>query len=183
MKRWCGKNHRLQRVNQVNWVILILSHYERSNHTTPLERSSYMSAAGEIDTSPMLLIQTSSLHYQELCQLNVLGLADSPENNQEMVYTKFRELTRDPAGWYKTGLPWKGNTQIYPTMSRGARDSCDLYWGSWSKPTPPRCIMRLCRNNCSREWYSKPPLIQGAESSTFRTNQWWERILRAPSYE
>ena len=64
MKRWCGKNHRLQRVNQVNWVIPILSHYERSNHTTPLERSSYMSAAGEIDTSPMLLIQTSSLHYQ-----------------------------------------------------------------------------------------------------------------------
>ena len=56
-----------------------------------------MSAAGEIDTSPMLLIQTSSLHYQELCQLNVLGLADSPENNQEMVYTKFRELTKDPA--------------------------------------------------------------------------------------
>ena len=89
-----------------------------------------MSPGGEIDTSPMLLIQTSSVDYQELCQLNVLGLADLPENNQEIVYTKFRELTRESAGWYKTGLPWKGNTQIYPTITRGARDSCDLYWGS-----------------------------------------------------
>ena len=57
----------------------------------------------------MLVTQTSGMNYEELYQLDILGLADAPESDQETVYVEFREqLTRDSAGWYKTGLPWKG---------------------------------------------------------------------------
>ncbi|KAK3743472.1 hypothetical protein QZH41_003295 [Actinostola sp. cb2023] len=43
-------------------------------------------------------------------RLDVLGLQDFPEGDQNQVYTEFKEqLVRSPEGWYETGLPWKGN--------------------------------------------------------------------------
>ncbi len=58
----------------------------------------------------MLLTQTSQKDYEDLCCLDVLGLADGPEHDQSLVYSEFKEqLTRSPAGWYETGLPWRGN--------------------------------------------------------------------------
>ena len=81
-----------------------------------------MSSGGEIDTSPMLVTQTSGMNYEELCRLDILGLADAPESDQETAYTEFREqLTRDPAGWYETGLPWKGNHPDLPNNEQGSQ--------------------------------------------------------------
>ena len=39
-----------------------------------------------------------------------------------MVCAEFREqLTIDPAGWYETGLPWKGNHPDLPNNEQGSQ--------------------------------------------------------------
>lgn len=58
----------------------------------------------------MLLTQTSIVDYEELCKLDVLGLADTPTGDQSVVYEEFKEqLHRSEEEWCETGLPWKGN--------------------------------------------------------------------------
>ena len=39
----------------------------------------------------MVFIQTSSVNYEELCKLDVLGLADLPTADQAVVYEEFKE--------------------------------------------------------------------------------------------
>ncbi|KAK3742407.1 hypothetical protein QZH41_020716, partial [Actinostola sp. cb2023] len=74
-----------------------------------------------LDTSTMLLTQTSQADYEELCRMDVLGLADTPSNDQDNVYEEFKEqLKRDPVGWYETGLPWKGNHPSLPNNKEGS---------------------------------------------------------------
>ena len=69
----------------------------------------------------MLLTQTSHVDYEELCRLDVLGLADTPTNDQGSVYAEFKEqLVRDPEGWYETGLPWRGNHPVLPNNKEGS---------------------------------------------------------------
>ena len=48
--------------------------------------------------------------YVRLCSLDVIGLQDKPQGDQQVVYDVFKEqLVRNPGGWYETGLLWKGN--------------------------------------------------------------------------
>ena len=80
-----------------------------------------MSPGREIDHTNMLLTQTNHVEYEDLCRLDVLGLEDSPEHDQQAVYAEFREqLTRDPEGWYETSLPWKGNHPPLPNNKAGS---------------------------------------------------------------
>ena len=44
-----------------------------------------------VDLSNMLLCQTSHVDYEELCRLDVLGLADTAPNDQGDVYAEFKE--------------------------------------------------------------------------------------------
>ena len=63
-----------------------------------------------------MLTQTSQTDYEELCRLDVLGLADSSEHDQLAVYREFKEqLVRNEEGWYETGLPWRGNQPPLPS--------------------------------------------------------------------
>ena len=58
-----------------------------------------MSPGKEVDLSPMFFTQTSHVDYDELCKLDVLGLADAPIGNQAEVYSKFKEQsTQDAEG-------------------------------------------------------------------------------------
>ncbi|KAK3748481.1 hypothetical protein QZH41_017559 [Actinostola sp. cb2023] len=53
--------------------------------------------------------------------MDVLGLQDFPEGDQNQVYTEFKEqLVRSPEGWYETGLPWKGNHPILHNNEAGS---------------------------------------------------------------
>ena len=75
----------------------------------------------EIDTTTMLLTQTSRVDYEELCKLDILGLADSPSGDQGVVYEEFKEqLRRSEEGWYETGLPLKGNHPTLPNNKEGS---------------------------------------------------------------
>ncbi|KAK3730894.1 hypothetical protein QZH41_012605 [Actinostola sp. cb2023] len=74
-----------------------------------------------VDLSTMLMTQTSHVDYEELCRLDVLGLQDTPTNDQGSVYEEFKEqLTRDKEGWYETGLPWKGDHRPLPNNKEGS---------------------------------------------------------------
>ena len=50
-----------------------------------------MSPGAEFNKGTMLLTQTSQADFETLCRLDVLGLADIPENDQDAVYQDFKE--------------------------------------------------------------------------------------------
>ena len=80
-----------------------------------------MSPGQEFDHNRMMLTQTSQTDYEELCRLDVLGLADSSEHDQLTVYNEFKEqLVRNKEGWYETGLPWRGNHPPLPSNKDGS---------------------------------------------------------------
>ena len=69
----------------------------------------------------MFMTQTSSLDYETLCRLDVLGIADSASGDEDEVYSEFKEqLKRDEEGWYEAGLPWKGNHPSLPSNEAGS---------------------------------------------------------------
>ena len=77
---------------------------------------------GKETEGPILLTQSTTLDYEQLCSFDILGLADRDENDQKMVFSEFEEqLTRDQAGWYETTLPWKGNHPPLPTHENGSK--------------------------------------------------------------
>ena len=58
--------------------------------------------------SSRYLTQTSHIDCDCLCWLDVLGLEDHPDGDQEVPYEEFKEqLHHDSAGWYETDLLWK----------------------------------------------------------------------------
>lgn len=70
----------------------------------------------------MLLTQASQADFKKLCRLDVLGLADTSEHDEAMVYEEFKEnLKRDPTGWYEANLPWKPNHPSLPSNEAGSR--------------------------------------------------------------
>ena len=78
-----------------------------------------MSPGQQFDRTKMLLTQSTHLDYEELCRLDVLGLADRAEHTN--VHEEFREqLTRSPEGWYETELPWRGAHPPLPDNHAGA---------------------------------------------------------------
>ena len=80
-----------------------------------------MSPGVDRDSNKMLLTQTCTVDYENLCRLDVLGLEDLSENDQDVVHTEFKEqLRRDPDGWYEKGLPWKGNHPPLPSDKRSS---------------------------------------------------------------
>ena len=80
-----------------------------------------ISPGKELDLSPMFLTQTSSADYDNLCRLDVLGIADSFSGDQHEVYAEFKEqLRKDEAGWYESGLPWRGSHAPLPSNEAGS---------------------------------------------------------------
>ena len=80
-----------------------------------------MSPGKEVDISSMLLTQTAAADYEQLCNLDVLGIQDTVIGDQADVYEEFKEqLTRSAEGWYETGLPWKGNHPPLPKNKAGS---------------------------------------------------------------
>ena len=80
-----------------------------------------ISPGKEVDLTAMFMTQTSSLDYETLCRLDVLGIADSASGDEDEVYSEFKEqLKRDEEGWYEAGLPWKGNHPSLPSNEAGS---------------------------------------------------------------
>ena len=81
-----------------------------------------MSPGLEFEQNIMLLTQTSQSDFDRLCRLDVLGLKDSTECDQNLVYEDFWEqLSQGPSGYYEASLPWKANHPPLPTNEAGSR--------------------------------------------------------------
>ena len=71
-------------------------------------------------TNPMFTRSTES-DYDKLCRLDVLGLADTPAGDQEVVHQEFREqLVRHEEGFYESAPPWIGNHPDLPSNKSGS---------------------------------------------------------------
>ena len=93
-----------------------------------------MSSGKELDHLKMLLTQTSHTDYEDLCRLDILGLEDRPEHDQQTVHAEFREqLIRDPEGWYETGLLWKKNHPQLPSNKEGSLRRLDRLYNKFEK--------------------------------------------------
>ena len=80
-----------------------------------------MSPGEEFDRQYMLLTQATQHDYEDICRIDVLGLADTAEHDQRSVYEEFKEqLVRSSEGWYETGLPWRGNHPPLPSNKEGS---------------------------------------------------------------
>ena len=68
-------------------------------------------------TYPVVVVEVEGIK----CHLDVLGLSDTLPNDQSSVYAEFKEqLVRHEEGWYKTGLPWRGNHPVLPNNKDGS---------------------------------------------------------------
>ena len=82
-----------------------------------------MSAGKKASLSSVYLTRTSSLDYQQLCSLDVLGLQDRPDGDQQFLYDDFqKQLKRSDEGWCETGLLWKHGHDILPTNLQVSED-------------------------------------------------------------
>lgn len=82
-----------------------------------------MSPGREHEASTTFLTQSTSVDVEQLSRLDILGLADSSANDQDVAYSEFKEqLIRHPDGCYETGLPWpwKGNHLPLPSNKSGS---------------------------------------------------------------
>ena len=62
-----------------------------------------------------------SADYEQLCSLDVLGLEDRADRNQQCVFEEFKEQLRQSAkGWYKTGFLWKHGHELLPNNNEGS---------------------------------------------------------------
>ena len=56
-----------------------------------------------------MFTRSTKSDYDKLCRfdIDVLGLADTPAGDQEVVHQEFREqLVRHEEGFYESALPW-----------------------------------------------------------------------------
>jgi len=80
-----------------------------------------MSPGKEAELGKAFFTSSSAADYAQLCNLDVLGLEDKPEGNQQIVYDEFIEqLDQTEDGWYETGLLWKPGHKTLPTNERGS---------------------------------------------------------------
>ena len=83
-----------------------------------------ISAGKEVDLTLMFMTEMSSLEYERLCKLDVLGIADSASGDQDEVYSEFKEqLKRDEGGWYETGLLHVEREPPIPPKQRSKKSS------------------------------------------------------------
>ena len=80
-----------------------------------------MSPCHEDEASNTSLTQATSMDFEQLCRLDVLGLVGSSANDQDVVHSEVKEqLIHHPHGYYQTGLPWKGSHPPLPTNKSGS---------------------------------------------------------------
>ena len=80
-----------------------------------------MSAGSDSNLPNVYATRISSADYQELCNLDVLGLEDRQEGDQQVFYEEFAEqLTRNKDGRCETSLLWRPGHDPLPTNERGS---------------------------------------------------------------
>ena len=66
-----------------------------------------ISPGKESNYSHLLLKTFAFNNYEELCSLDVLGISEKEDVNNESVFNKFKSQLLEKEGFYETGLIWK----------------------------------------------------------------------------
>ena len=85
-------------------VVLGSGEYARVKTETKPQIGQDGEPVAKFDHNTMLLTQTSQSDYEELCRLDVLGLADTPEHDQTMVHAEFKSECTEKSS--KIGKSW-----------------------------------------------------------------------------
>eukprot|EP00112_Aurelia_sp_Birch-Aquarium-sp1_P000365 Seg1032.2 transcript_id=Seg1032.2/GoldUCD/mRNA.D3Y31 product="hypothetical protein" protein_id=Seg1032.2/GoldUCD/D3Y31 len=81
-----------------------------------------MSPGREGKNSALVYTRSSHDDYMQLCSLDVLGVEERPEGDQQSVYEEFKEqLVQREDGRYETSLPWKAAHPALPTNETVAK--------------------------------------------------------------
>ncbi|XP_068691046.1 uncharacterized protein [Montipora foliosa] len=137
---------------------------------------------GDVDSR--FLAHTMPSDYEDLCRMDVLGVADPPSGDQSVVHSEFLEqLQRSPEGWYESGPPWKGDHQPLPSDKSGSlRRLSSLiqrlkrvgklqnYYAIMQEQLTEEIIEEASMEPKGREFYipHKPVLRESAESTKLR---------------
>ena len=144
-----------------------------------------MSPGSESRLDNVYLTRSSSADYEQLCSLDVLGLADKPAGDQQPVYEEFKEqLICNPDGWYETGLLWKNNHAALHNNKSGSlgrlsslvrrlqREPALLqqYDGIIQDQLEQGIVERVTKEPTGKEFYipHKPVIREAAESTKVR---------------
>ena len=144
-----------------------------------------MSAGKEAHMGSVYLTRTSSTDYEQLCSLDVLGLQDRPDGDQQSVYDDFKEqLRRSDEGWYETGLIWKHGHDLLPNNKQGSLrrlesllkklqkepNLLDQYDEVIQDQLAKGIVERVSSDPVGREFYipQKPVVRESAESTKLR---------------
>ena len=159
-----------------------------------------MSAGKEASLSSVYLTRTSSVDYQQLCSLDVLGLQDRPDGDQQSVYDDFKEqLKRSDEGWYETGLLWKHGHDIHPNNKSGSLrrmenlvkklqrepDLLAQYDEVIQDQLAKGIVEKLTSDPIGREFYipHKPVIRESAESTKLRIPSLNDCLETGPSLQ
>ncbi|XP_068723854.1 uncharacterized protein [Montipora capricornis] len=144
-----------------------------------------MSSGKEAHIGSLYLTRTSSTDYEQLCSLDVLGLQDGPDGDQQSVYNDFKEqLRRSDEGWYETGLLWKHGHDLLPINKQGSLrklesllkklqkepNLLDQYDEVIQDQLAKGIVERVLSDPVGREFYipHKPVVRESAESTKLR---------------
>ena len=143
----------------------------------------------------MMLTQTSQLEYEELCRLDVLGLADTFLNDQQAVYGEFKEqLVRTEEGWYETGRT--GKTEEYESIiveqrEQGVVEVADKPAEGIEFYIPHKPVVRedaestktrIVYDASAREHPKDPSLNECLNPGPPLQNKLWDVLVRQRSY-
>ena len=144
-----------------------------------------MSSGKETSLGSVYLTRTSSADYEQLSSLDVLGLQDRPDGDQQSVYDDFKEqLRRSDEGWYETGLLWKQGHAPLPNNKHGSLRRLECLLKKLQK-TPnlltqydeviqdqlaKGIVEKVTSDPVEREFYipQKPVIRESAESTKLR---------------
>ena len=80
-----------------------------------------ISPGEEIEIGKFLFAKSSTVDYEKLCSLDVLGLKDADDENQSSIFEEFNDqLERKVEGFYETGLMWKSGETELPNNRLGS---------------------------------------------------------------
>ncbi len=79
-----------------------------------------MSPGAEQETTVGCLAVNSTTDYDNLCSLDILGLADTLDHKEHFMDEFKEQLTRSDDGRFETSLPWKPNHQLLHNNCEGS---------------------------------------------------------------
>ncbi|XP_028405750.1 uncharacterized protein LOC114528320 [Dendronephthya gigantea] len=131
---------------------------------------SLMSPGKEMNLSNTYLTRTSFGDYEQLCNLDVLGLEDRAQGDQQLVYDDFKEqLRRSEEGWYETGLIWKQGHGPLPSNEHGSLKRLDnLVKKLRRDPNLMNEYDEIIQNQIAEGVVERPVIRQSAESTKTR---------------